>query len=175
MRILLTCNFSPWSPYSGGGQRSTHELATALCREGHDVSVVFTRTPWEHFDVPSVEYRLHWASFFGLRSRRAALLRPLNALSVLSAVKTLHREQPLDVVHGNGEEVVLVADWGRESNVPSVFWTVGMLWWSEAFAPAHVIILSICGALAGYFWYRAMRWQFRLMGMLPRNDTVEMR
>src|SRR5688572_8971824 len=120
MRIALTCNFSPWSPYSGGGQRSTHELATALCREGHDVSVVFTRTPWEHFDVPSVEYRLHWASFFGLRSRRAALLRPLNAISVLSAVKTLHREQPLDVVHGNGEEIVLVASWGRESNVPVV-------------------------------------------------------
>jgi hypothetical protein len=40
--------------------------------------------------------------------------------------------------------------------------------------PANIIILSVCGALAGYFWYRAMRWQFQLMGMLPRNDTVEM-
>ena len=120
MRIALTCNFSPWSPYSGGGQRSTHALATALGREGHDVSVVFTRTPWEHFEVPRVEYALHWASFFGLRSRRAAPLRPLNALSVLSAVKALHSERPLDVVHGNGEEVVLAASWGRESGVPVV-------------------------------------------------------
>jgi hypothetical protein len=57
----------------------------------------------------------------------------------------------------------------------TVLWTGGMLWWSGAFEPANIIILSICGALAGYFWYRAMRWQFQLMGMLPRNDTVEMR
>ena len=55
----------------------------------------------------------------------------------------------------------------------TVFWTAGMLWWSEAFAPAHIIILSICGALAGYFWYRAMRWQFRLMGMLPRDEPTQ--
>lgn len=117
MRIALTCNFSPWSPYSGGGQRSTHALATALAGEGHDVSVVFTRTPWERFAVPNVEYRLRWASFFGLRSRRAAPLRPLNAVSVLAAVKALHRERALDVVHGNGEEVVLAASWARETGV----------------------------------------------------------
>ena len=117
MRIALTCNFSPWSPYSGGGQRSTHSLATALVREGHDVSVVFTRTPWERFAVPSVDYQLRWASFFGLQSRRAAPLRPLNAISVLAVLKELHRERPLDVVHGNGEEVVLAASWGREAGV----------------------------------------------------------
>jgi len=120
MRIALTCNFSPWSPYSGGGQRSTHALASALVREGHDVSVVFTRTPWERFAVPSVSYQLRWASFFGLRSRRAAPLRPLNAISVLGVLKQLHREQPLDVVHGNGEEVVLAAGWGREAGVTVV-------------------------------------------------------
>jgi hypothetical protein len=56
----------------------------------------------------------------------------------------------------------------------TVLWTGGMLWWSGAFEPANIIILSICGALAGYFWYRAMRWQFQLMGMLSRNGTVEM-
>lgn len=117
MRIALTCNFSPWSPYSGGGQRSTHALATALVREGHDVSVVYTRTPWERFAVPEVDYRLRWASFFGLKSLRAAPLRPLNAVSVLGAIKALHRECAIDVVHGNGEEVVLAADWGREAGV----------------------------------------------------------
>ncbi|HEU5077129.1 MAG TPA: glycosyltransferase family 4 protein [Polyangiaceae bacterium] len=120
MRIVLTCNFSPWSPYSGGGQRSTHSLATALVREGHDVNVVFTRTPWERFAVPRVEYQLHWASFFGLKSRRAAPLRPLNALSVLGAVQALHQKHRLDVVHGNGEEVVLAAIWGRKAGVPVV-------------------------------------------------------
>jgi UDP-N-acetylmuramyl pentapeptide phosphotransferase/UDP-N-acetylglucosamine-1-phosphate transferase len=52
----------------------------------------------------------------------------------------------------------------------TVFWIGGMVWWSGAFERANVIILSICGALAGYLWYRAMRWQFQLMGMLPRNE-----
>ena len=54
----------------------------------------------------------------------------------------------------------------------TVLWTGGMVWWSGAYDPANVIILSLCGAVAGYFWYRAMRWQFRLMGMLSRDDTV---
>ncbi|MEO8322408.1 MAG: hypothetical protein ABI561_29220 [Bradyrhizobium sp.] len=55
----------------------------------------------------------------------------------------------------------------------TVLWTGGMLWWSGLYDPANIIILPICGALAGYLWYRAMRWQFQLMGMLPRNDTLE--
>ena len=54
----------------------------------------------------------------------------------------------------------------------TVLWTGGMVWWSGAYDPANVIILSLCGAVAGYFWYRAMRWQFRLTGMLSRDDTV---
>jgi UDP-N-acetylmuramyl pentapeptide phosphotransferase/UDP-N-acetylglucosamine-1-phosphate transferase len=54
----------------------------------------------------------------------------------------------------------------------TVFWTGAMLWWSGAYQPANIVILSICGALAGYLWYRAMRWQFHLMGMLPRNEQT---
>ncbi|MFH1343258.1 MAG: hypothetical protein ABIL01_18930 [Pseudomonadota bacterium] len=57
----------------------------------------------------------------------------------------------------------------------AVFWVGGMLWWSGAYEPANIVILSVCGAVAGYFWYRAMRWQFRLMGLLPREGTVETR
>ena len=33
----------------------------------------------------------------------------------------------------------------------TVFWIAGMVWWSEAFAPANIIILSICGALGRLF------------------------
>jgi hypothetical protein len=51
----------------------------------------------------------------------------------------------------------------------TVFWTGFMLWWSGAFEPANIIILSICGALVGYFWYRAMRWQFQRIGQCPRK------
>ena len=39
----------------------------------------------------------------------------------------------------------------------AVLWSGWMLWWSGSFEPANIIILSVCGAVAGYLWYRAMR------------------
>lgn len=50
-----------------------------------------------------------------------------------------------------------------------IFWVVGMLWWSGEYHPANIVILSACGALAGYFWYRAMRWWFQRMRLLPHE------
>jgi hypothetical protein len=49
----------------------------------------------------------------------------------------------------------------------AVFWSGGMLWWSGVYDAPNIIILPICGGVAGYFWYRIMRWQFRRRGMLP--------
>ena len=46
-----------------------------------------------------------------------------------------------------------------------------MLWWGGSFERANVILLAICGIVAGYVWYRAMRWQFQRTGMLPRNES----
>lgn len=110
MRLVLTCNFSPWSAYSGGGQRSTHQLASALAHAGHDVHVVYTRAPRERVepDVPP-PYRIHWASLFDVKSRRNAPLRPLSALSVARAVARLCEQAPVDAVHAQGEEGALVA------------------------------------------------------------------
>lgn len=110
MDIILTCNFSPWSPYSGGGQQSTHELATALAARGHRVSVVFTRPPFEDFEIPqNLGYQVIWASFFALRSWSSAPLRSLNALSVARAVGKILSCTPRPVVvHGQGEESALI-------------------------------------------------------------------
>ena len=108
LRIVLTTNYSPWSPYSGGGQRSTHQIASALSARGHDVTVVYTRAAGERIEPDeAVPYAIRWALFFGLRSHRAAPLRPLNALSVAAEVAALHAERPLDALHGNGEEAAL--------------------------------------------------------------------
>ena len=52
----------------------------------------------------------------------------------------------------------------------TVLWTGWMIWWSGDLHAANIVILAICGSLAGYFWFRAMRWQFRRMGMLPRQN-----
>jgi drug/metabolite transporter (DMT)-like permease len=40
----------------------------------------------------------------------------------------------------------------------AVLWTGWMLWSSESLETANIVMLAICGALAGYFWYRAMRY-----------------
>lgn len=112
MNIILTVNYSPWSRYSGGGQRSTHNLATAYSQRGHTVTVVFTKPPWEQVDVPDdLPYEVRWATFYGLWSRRAAPLRPLNAFSVAATVRDLvtMASGPV-VVQCNGEEGARLPD-----------------------------------------------------------------
>lgn len=109
MRIVLTCNYSPWSAYSGGGQRSTHQLASALAHAGHEVHTIYTRTPWERIEpAETPPYSIHWATLFDVKSRSNAPFRPLSAFSVARIVARLHREAPLDVVHANGEEGALI-------------------------------------------------------------------
>ncbi|MGB0647303.1 MAG: glycosyltransferase family 4 protein [Bradymonadia bacterium] len=109
MRIALTTNFSPWSPYSGGGQRSTHQLASALAMRGHEVTVVYTRAPFDRIVEPdNLPYQVRWAAFFGARSSRQAPFRPLNAISVRREIESLFAEKRLDVVHCQGEEGALI-------------------------------------------------------------------
>jgi hypothetical protein len=48
----------------------------------------------------------------------------------------------------------------------TVLWSGWMLWWSGAYDPGNIIIISVCGAIAGYIWYRAMHWSFRRMSRL---------
>ncbi|KGT81436.1 hypothetical protein MA20_01410 [Bradyrhizobium japonicum] len=52
----------------------------------------------------------------------------------------------------------------------TVLWTAWMMWWSGSYSSVNLVILTLLGTLVGYFWYRAMRWQFERMGMLPRKD-----
>jgi glycosyltransferase involved in cell wall biosynthesis len=109
MRIVLTTNFSPWSRYCGGGQRSTHALASALSARGHDVTAVYTKPPWERVALPpDLLYRVVWATMLASSSRRDASLRPWSALSVAACVRRLAGERKLDIVHGQGEEAALV-------------------------------------------------------------------
>jgi hypothetical protein len=41
----------------------------------------------------------------------------------------------------------------------TVFWTAGMLWWNGTLQPASVVLTVIGGCVAGYLWYRLMRWR----------------
>jgi hypothetical protein len=42
-----------------------------------------------------------------------------------------------------------------------------MVWSSGDFAVANIVIVTIVGAVAGYFWFLGMRWYFRRIGRLP--------
>ncbi len=110
MRIVLTIDFSPWSPYSGGAQRSTDRLARALAARSHRVDVVYTRPPWERFALPQdLPYAVHWAALPALRSHRAAPLRPLSGLAVRRVVARLLDPAAPTIVHANGEEGAFLA------------------------------------------------------------------
>lgn len=119
LNIVLTCNFSPWSAYSGGGQRSTHNLATVLAKRGHQVTVIFTKTPQEHITPPAdLAYRLRWADLWDVRSRRNAPLRTLTAVTVAKAALD-EVAAGAQVVHANGEEAALLP-WLRKRNAQSL-------------------------------------------------------
>ncbi len=108
-QIVLTVNYSPWSRYSGGGQRSTHQLASELARRGNTVTVVYTKSPMEKIKLPGdLPYSVRFASFFGLRGHRRAPMRPLNALTVARAVASITDGKRNVVVHSQGEEGALV-------------------------------------------------------------------
>jgi hypothetical protein len=51
----------------------------------------------------------------------------------------------------------------------AVLWTAWMVWWSGIFDFANIAILTASGVLAAWLWFRAMRWYFRRIGLLPRN------
>ena len=52
------------------------------------------------------------------------------------------------------------------SIVFAVLWTGWMIWWSGIYDAANIIILTVCGSVAGYLWYRTMRWLFRRKNLL---------
>jgi hypothetical protein len=45
-----------------------------------------------------------------------------------------------------------------------------MMWSSGSFDRASVMVLLVCAALAGYVWYRMMRWSFRHMMQLGESE-----
>lgn len=105
--IVLTCNYSPWSRYCGGGQKSAHMVACAHAEAGYKVTLLCTKAPWERVQVPTgLPYRVVWAGFFGLRPGISSPLRFLNALTVLRKARSLVK--PGTVLHGNGDEAALL-------------------------------------------------------------------
>ncbi len=104
--VILTCNYSPWSRYSGGAQKSVHMIALEMARQGMSVIVVYSKAPWEKVVVPSgLSYSIHWAWFWAFRPGISSPLRFLNGISFYFTVRGLASVNT--VLHGNGDEASL--------------------------------------------------------------------
>jgi glycosyltransferase involved in cell wall biosynthesis len=101
--VILTCNYSPWSRYSGGAQKSVHMVATEMARLGLKTAVVYSKTPWEKIaSHAKPEYDEHWAGFLALRPSISSPLRFLNGIFFYFKVKSLSSRGT--VIHANGDE-----------------------------------------------------------------------
>jgi glycosyltransferase involved in cell wall biosynthesis len=105
--VILTCNYSPWSRYSGGGQKSVHMLATEMSAQGLKVAAVYSKAPWEKIRPhAATAYDEHWAGFFAIRPGISSPLRFLNGIFFYLTVRSLATQRT--VIHGNGDEASLL-------------------------------------------------------------------
>ncbi len=111
MRVALTTTFSPWDARAGVAQFGTRDLADALHRRGVDVSVVYTMEGHvePRTDLPP-PYPVRWASVLRAVRRRGAASMSEHAAPAAWALRELDQEGRIDLVHGQGEEMALVAD-----------------------------------------------------------------
>jgi glycosyltransferase involved in cell wall biosynthesis len=104
--VIMTCNYSPWSAYSGGGQKSVHMLATAMVKQGLRVAAVYSKGPWENVRArPETAYDVHWAGFFAFKPTISSPLRFLNGILFWRKVRALSSSRT--VIHANGDEASL--------------------------------------------------------------------
>ena len=54
----------------------------------------------------------------------------------------------------------------------AVLWTAWMIWWSGSLDRVNIVMLSMCGAVVGYFCYLGMRWYFRRARMIPVEEEL---
>ena len=54
----------------------------------------------------------------------------------------------------------------------ALLWGGGMLWWGGSFELANIVILAICGGVAGVCWFVAMRFIFQGAARLPRDGRA---
>jgi len=114
MKICLTIYSSPWSESAGGGQITVHYLACALQRMGHEVHVLYSKSPGEKISAKP-PYTVHWAAHF-----HCATLN-LDIFSFARALKRLLKWERFDIVHGNAEEAFFASDIARNFKAGYLF------------------------------------------------------
>ena len=114
MKICLTIYSSPWSEFKGGGQIAVHHFACALQRMGHDVHVLYSKSPGEKISAKT-PYTVHWTSHF-----HCATLN-LDIFSYYRAMKRLMKWERFDILHGNAEEAFFASGVARNFKAGYLF------------------------------------------------------
>lgn len=114
MKICLTIYSSPWSAFAGGGQLAVHHLACALQRIGHDVHVLYSKSPGEKI-TEKPPYTVHWTSHFDCATLN------LDIFSFARALRKLMKWERFDIVHGNAEEAFFANNVARDFSAGYLF------------------------------------------------------
>lgn len=114
MKICLTIYSSPWSEFKGGGQLAVHHLACALQRMGHDVHVLYSKSPGEKISA-TPPYTVHWTSHFNCATVN------LDIFSFSRALKRLIQWEGFDILHGNAEEAFFFSEIAKRNKMGYLF------------------------------------------------------
>lgn len=114
LKICLTINSSPWSEFKGGGQLAVNHLACALSKKGHEVHALYSKKPYEKFEV-EVPYKVHWAEHHDFATVN------LNIFSYPKVLAPLARKEKFDVIHGNAEEAYAVGNIAARTKAAYIF------------------------------------------------------
>lgn len=109
MRVVFTTCGSPWDPGAGPAQQTAFALAEAAHRAGVDVTLVCT-SDRSRVPVEACAFPVRWAQLLEPgTSRRANIVSP-HAAPTAWLLRDLDAVSPIDIVHGQGEEMVLACD-----------------------------------------------------------------
>ena len=91
-----------------------HHLACALQRMGHDVHVLYSKSPGEKITA-TPPYTVHWTSHFHCSTLN------LDIFSFSRALKRLIKWEGFDILHGNAEEAFFFSDIARKNKIGYLF------------------------------------------------------
>jgi len=104
-KIIISVQFSPWSNYSGGAQRSTHNIAMTLSRRGYDVSVIYSKPWFDQVKTPDdLPYQIVWATYPGFNTKGRSFFRNFSPISVYWQLRKILHAHDKVIYHSNSEE-----------------------------------------------------------------------
>lgn len=116
LKICFTSNSSPWTKFHGGGQIFVHNIAEALSKLGHEITVLYAGPDKQipSKDNEKFDYRIAWAPYIGYPW--TPVFRQLNSFTIYQKLKQIHKQYNFDIVNAVGEEALFFPRFCRDTN-----------------------------------------------------------